>query len=273
MKLFIPIFKNLPIDTGFSIQNLGLLRGLKKQPELFCRLWNGFTLVDSLKISFNSAYHMNRYLNTLFPETFLSQSRLATLEFDLADLNEEDKIKVKQNLFEAEVTLKAKDSGSWTTVLYDFITDKKSDHRYTPILHSAHTADVGTSWDSFVLLLNFRPDYLKVDKKTQTMHLELKSPAGALLNTKDLEIPFNSTETISFREEFALYGSFQPGSQINIKGGESQFAIFTLFWNSKTQSLGLEHSLPPVYYCKGIFEQNSRKTFYQNAFKTARDTK
>lgn len=271
MKLFIPIFKNLPLDTGFRIQNLGLLKCLKKQPELLCQLWNGFTVLDSLKVSFNGSYYLNKTLNELFPESLLSQAGIATLEFELDDLPPEDKALLHNNLFEAEVILKGKTSNSWTTVLYDLIADKKTAHRYSPILHSAHTAEIGKFSDSFVLLLNFRPAYLKTEALFQTMELELKSPSGVLLATKNLEIPFNFTTTISFLQEFSLFGPFQPGSQINLKGGESQFAIFTLFWNSKTESLGIEHSLPPMYYCKGILKPNSRKVFYKNAFKLTRD--
>jgi hypothetical protein len=54
------------------------------------------------------------------------------------------------------------------------------------------------------------------------------------------------------------------------KGGASQFAIFTVFMNERTQALGIEHSLPPYYYCSGVFEPQNRKSFYERAFSDLR---
>jgi hypothetical protein len=53
---------------------------------------------------------------------------------------------------------------------------------------------------------------------------------------------------------------------MNFKGGQSQFAIFTVFWNQKSQAIGIEHSLPPIYYCSNVYHPQSRQTFYKNAF-------
>ena len=235
---------------------------------MLCQIWSGFDLVGSKEISFDGDFHKYIYLSQLFSEEQIENSGIATLEFIFDGVPESEMQLLKKELFEAEIILRAKKSKSRSTVLYDLIGDKRPGHKYAPILHCAHTADVSENWDTRALLMNFRPAYLKSDQDSQKMNVFLKSKEGELLKTKTIDIKFNSTLTVSFAEEFKEFGGFKPGMQMNFKGGESQFAIFTLFWNSKSHSIGLEHSLPPIYYCKGILNPAHRGIFYQNAFRT-----
>ena len=271
MKLLLPILTDLNIQSGFGIRNPLKIRSLKAEPEILIQLWKDFELLDSKNIKFDGLEAVRIFLNEIFPAQTVATAKLATVEFDPKTFSIDDQKEFFKESFEGQCIFQDQASKNWTALLYDFIPDKKSGHRYSPILHCAHSAYVSDLHDSYAVLANFRPPYLKAETITQNMNMQIKSPQGELLSEKKMQLPFNASSLISIKDEFSAVGGFKPGSTLNFKGGASQFAIFTLFRNKKTGSLGIEHSLAPIYYCSGVLNPETRKTFYQNAFSDIKD--
>lgn len=266
MKLLLPFLSEIGVETGFAIRNPLKLRSLKNEPQVLIQLWKNFDLIAKQKISFQGHDVLRLFLSDVFKQTELDQAAIASVELDPETFSPEDQKEFFKNSFEGQCLFRDLKTQKWTGLLYDFIPDKKPNHVYAPILHCAHSAYVSQTDESYAVLVNFRPTYLKSDKQFQSMNVQLKSPQGDLLLEKKIQFPFNSSYLMSFKNEFAALGGFKPGSTINFKGGESQFAIFTLFQNKETGSLGIEHSLAPHYYCSGVAQPESRKLFYKNAF-------
>lgn len=287
MKLFLPIFnqktdkKNMigfPIIAGASFFNPKYLGVGLPEADLLIQAWDGFHLVQKKRISFKDEKFVSFYLDQLFSESELEKFSLVTVEFDPLALSPE-LMRAKYGLFEMKSLLKTPfmEAG----VLYDLIGDKKLGHKYSPILHPFHAGltvqEEGTlTTDTFCLFVNFRPPEIspyeanlhkpfeKID--TQALWIGFKKANGEVVKEEIIEVPYNSTKLISLGEAFTDFGGYSYGDQIIFKGGASQFAIFNLFVNKKNQSIGIEHSLPPVYYSSGLFEAQQRNRFYQRAF-------
>lgn len=272
MKLLLPLLSQIKVDSGFGIRNPSRVRSLKSEPGILVQLWKDFDLVDSKKMNFHSQDSLRIFLPEIFSDSLLMAASLATVEFDLDSFSAPDKSEFLKSSFEAQCLFRDQKTKKWSALLYDMIPDKKPNHKYAPILHCAHSAYVSSSINSYGVLANFRPPYLKPNRKNQDMNIQLKSPKGDLLAQKRIEFAFNSTVLVSFKDEFSSVGGFQPGCTMNFKGGESQFAIFTLFQNNQTGSLGIEHSLAPFYYCSGLLQPESREIFYRNAFSELKDS-
>lgn len=265
MKLLIPIFKKLPISTGGSLRNLTLAKNLSAETDLIIQLWKGFQVIAEKKLSFDGQFAKHFFLEEIFPTEIVHSAGIATVEFDYSRLSEAERSK-NFGSHEVQLLLKSRESQTRASVLFDLIPDKKPGHTYTPILHAGHSAIVNSEMDSFAVLLNFRPPYLKTEEPSQKMRLQSKSASGDLIKERIIEVPYNETIEISYAEEFDSAGGFQSGSTLNFAGGSSQFAIFTVFMNHKTKTLGIEHSLPPYYYCSGVFDPKNRGQFYARAF-------
>lgn len=267
MRLLIPIFKQLPIEGGVGIRNIGLLKKFSQQPSLIVKIWKNLDILHQKTIPFQGMTARQIFLSDHFSADQISSGGLATIEFDQTSLSDVEKQKMFSQLFETQLALRSKNQKNWGSVLYDLVLDRKAGHKFSPILHSAHTAYITPDIETFAVFMNFRAPATAPSSTNQKMNLEVKSADGHLLGTKVLSLPFNDTAEISFSNEFQPYGGYHNGAQLNFKGGESQFAIFTLFFNKKTESFGIEHSLPPIYYCSAIYEPQNRVTFFKNALK------
>jgi len=91
MKLFLPIFHQLPIETGFGLRNPLHTRGLTKEPQVQVSLWKGFNLLAEKKISFQGKDGIQCYLQDLFTDTELKNAGIASVEFAVKDLFFSDK--------------------------------------------------------------------------------------------------------------------------------------------------------------------------------------
>lgn len=271
MKLLLPILNQLEIESGFAIRNPQVLKNLKDGGPARVQLWKDFHVINEVKIEFQKKPAVRIYLKDLFPDFEIKQATLATVGFSNLDFSEVDQKNLFPSAFEAQCLFRSKHSNSWTSVLYDLIPDKKPGHTYAPILHSGHAAYFDQDIDCYSILVNHRPQFLMPAKLEQEMNIQIKSPSGEVKTQKIIQIPFNHTTLFSYREFFPANSDFELGSSMNFKGGESQFAIFTLFRNVKTQALGIEHSLAPLYYCSGVRDNKTRSVFYKNAFSDVRN--
>jgi hypothetical protein len=282
MKLYLPIFNQkqntslpFPLFSGAAIANPKLINHQLPETEVIIKLWDEFSVINQKNMGFNASGSLQFYLDELFDEESLNKATLATAEFDPQTLPASKILKL-QGLYEVKSLLRS--SSTEAGVLYDLINDKMANHKYSPIIHPLHAGVPQSLGDSetFCLFVNFRPPELKPKENQlhlpfeavsfQKMHLELKKASGNVISEKIITIPYNSTYLISLRDEFKNFGGYEHGDQIVFKGGASQFAIFNLFINPLNKSIGIEHSLPPVYYSSGLFKPEQRSLFYKRAF-------
>lgn len=285
MKLLLPVFNHrtaqsiqFKLVAGASIFNPKFLGVGLPEADLVLRAWKGFEIKNESRLSFEGGRHLNFYLDEVFSDSEMENITLVTAEFDETVLPP-SLIQAQYGLYEAKTLLKAPTMEAG--VLYDMIADKRPGHRYSPIIHPFHTGVVhkGEGFaraDTFCLFVNFRPPSLRPKAEslhkpfegaqTQKMWMGLKKAAGNLVSEKILNLDYNSTDLISLGDAFAAFGGYQDGDQLVFKGGASQFAVFTLFVNHPFQSIGIEHSLPPVYYSSGLFSPQKRGQFYSRAF-------
>ena len=144
MKLLLPIL-SVPhvlggIQSGFGIRNPLKIRSLKTEPEILVQLWKDFELLGSKNIKFNGQEALRIFLEDIFDPNLISQTKLATVEFDPKTFSPDDQKEFFKESFEGQCIFRDRQSKNWTALLYDFIPDKKPKHHYSPILHCAHSA-------------------------------------------------------------------------------------------------------------------------------------
>jgi hypothetical protein len=266
MKLILPLFNELGLQSGFSIQNPTEQYHLKKEPNLSITLLKNFEIISQKTIEFKNQSCLRVFLPEIFDTSSIKNAGIATIEFSKDSVDLEDQGRFFKNSFEGNCVFKNPINKKTAGLLFDFIPDKKPGHIYAPILHCAHSAYISAQEDCYTVLANFRPISLKPDQMTHRMKIQLKSPQGQLLGERSLDLLFNHTDLISIGDLFQDIGGFYPGCTVNFKGGASQFVIFTLFINRATGSMGIEHSLAPLYYCSGSVNPETRTQFYKNAF-------
>jgi hypothetical protein len=261
MYFLLPLIKDLPLETSFSCRNPKFFFNSDKV-GIVIELWSNFNLTGSK--AFNDltdlALHFN--LADIFGNELIQNASVAKVFF----VNIPPPIG-RNFLFEMQLNLSWKNKKSIASVLYDMVFEKGKEHQYFPITHCAHASYKSEAISTYILIANYRPVFLKPNSIIQKLILTCNDNEGKLLGKKTLNYFFNDTNLISFDDEFYNFGGVSPGYQISIKGGESQFIIFTLFINKLTGAIGIEHSLPPIYYCSSIYKPENRSKFFKSAFK------
>jgi hypothetical protein len=251
MKLLIPIFKTLPLQSGFSIQ---APPGIS-QSSANVILWQNFKKLNEKQLQFSHNV-LTYYLNELFSEAELQVATLATLE----PISHVAGARIPS--YEAELRISHDRAVNEAVVLYDLIPDKKPGHTYTPILHNANATSLTDKFDTFQILLNYRN--IPAETSSQKMHIKAMTSSNQIADDWSEELSFNSTHIFSIKKIFKQ--SYENAGRVEFKGGNSQFAIFNLMFNESTSSLGIEHSLPPYYFASDIYKIPNRSIFYDRAF-------
>jgi hypothetical protein len=153
-----------------------------------------------------------------------------------------------------------------TAVLTSLVPLRDAGFKFSPILHQAHYNMLFEQFETYVVLTNLvgegsppsRPNMLQV---------EMRDLRSEVLAVTDINIGFNSTFLLPVRELARTHGArVDQGLSLRIRGGASQFAIFTAFQNCKSGALGIEHSLPPMYFTEAPFNPDLRARFQKAAF-------
>jgi hypothetical protein len=167
--------------------------------------------------------------------------------------------------FEGVLSYQARD-GSVSSVLIGFVPNRPAGFRYSPILHSGH-AFVRDERRSTSLCLVSHTGERDGGQPPNQMRLDAIRRDGAKVGTARIDIPRNSTYVIDYADLLRKTGT-PDGSDATIvmRGGCSQFAIFTLFTDRARGCIGLEHSLPPHYYTTAMTSAEGRAQYYREAF-------
>jgi hypothetical protein len=99
------------------------------------------------------------------------------------------------------------------------------------------------------------------------LQVEFRNLGAKVLAVTEIDIGYNSTYLLSVRDLARSQGArVDQGLSVRVRGGSSQFAIFTVFQNRSSGALGIEHSLPPMYFTEAPFNPDLRARFQKAAF-------
>jgi hypothetical protein len=100
------------------------------------------------------------------------------------------------------------------------------------------------------------------------LQIEVRNLSAEVLAVEYRDLRFNTTWLLpiqKFARELGL--STEGGLTLRLRGGASQFAIFTAYHQNETNSIGIEHSLPPIYFTEAPFNPDLRQRYVKAAFR------
>lgn len=153
-----------------------------------------------------------------------------------------------------------------TAVLTGLVPIRDPGFKFGPILHQAHYNMLLEQFETYVVLANLVGEG-EVPQRPNKLQVEIRNLHAEVLAVAEIEVRFNSTFLLPVRDFARTHGArVDQGLSLRIRGGASQFAIFTAFQNRSSGALGIEHSLPPVYFTEAPFNPDLRTRFQKAAF-------
>jgi hypothetical protein len=153
-----------------------------------------------------------------------------------------------------------------TAVLTGMVPLRDAGFKFSPILHQAHYNVLVDHCETYVVFVNLAGEDAQPARSNQ-LQVEVRNLSSAVLAVTDIDVGLNSSFLLPVRELAQKHGApTNQGLSLRIRGGASQFAIFTAFRNLTNNALGMEHSLPPIYFTEAPFNPNLRARFQKAAF-------
>jgi hypothetical protein len=166
--------------------------------------------------------------------------------------------------FEGELCFRNADQQ--VTVLTGMVPLRDPNFKFTPILHQAHYNVLMPGCETYVVLTNLACEGDKPVRPNK-LQVEIRNLSAEVLAVTDIEAGLNSTYLLAIGDVARRNGvAPEQGLSVRIRGGASQFAIFTAFRNISSGALGIEHSLPPIYFTEAPFNPALRSRFQKAAF-------
>lgn len=138
--------------------------------------------------------------------------------------------------------------------------------KFSPILHQAHYNVLFDQFETSVAFANLAGEG-DPPAHPNKLQVEFRNLKADVLVVTEIEIGYNSTYLLPVRGLAQIHGTpVDRGLSLRIRGGSSQFAIFTVFQNHSSGALGIEHSLPPMYFTEAPFNPELRPRFQKAAF-------
>lgn len=167
---------------------------------------------------------------------------------------------------EAQMLFRQKDN--WvSSVLTGLVPARAPGYRFAPIIHTAHYIASEPEVETISLFMNLKDASHADPIDGGMLNAEISSRTGEHLSTVQFPVKGNATVAISSDDLLARSGlSEEQGRRgINVKfwGGASQFSILTLYRNRQNGSIGVEHSLAPLYYLPDLLKPEVRSLVYQ----------
>lgn len=154
-----------------------------------------------------------------------------------------------------------------SSVLTGFVPVRGPGYRYAPIIHTAHYIASEPEVETITLFMNIKDVRSADTLDAGVLNAEISSRAGEYLGTVQFPVKGNATVAISsddlIRQANLAEEQARKGINVKFSGGASQFSILTVFRNRHNGSIGLEHSLAPLYYLPDLLKPNVRALVYQ----------
>jgi hypothetical protein len=221
-----------PVIRIRTFQNGGLVHVYEQRPSPITRVWRSQWAAD-LPVS-------NDELNTVELEGETSS--------------------------EVEGELLFRNGQQQTAVLTGMVPLRDAGFKFSPILHQAHYNVLLAHFETYIVMTNLAAEG-DPPAGSNKMQVEIRSLSSAVLAVVDIDVGLNSTFLLPARGFAQKHGApIDAGLSLRIRGGASQFAIFTAFRNLTSNALGIEHSLPPIYFTEAPFNAALRARFQKAAF-------
>jgi hypothetical protein len=247
-RLMIPSLAQLGQESGFAITTTTatLLR---------VRTYQSGKLALTREYGVTEAGVTRRWRSDWAPDLPVGAEELHTLEV----VGERAEV-------EGEILFRANDRSQQVAVLTGQVPCREPGFKFNPILHQAHYNIFGDHCETYVVHANLVGEG---DQPAQAnkMQIEVRSLSAEVLAVEYRELKFNTTWLLpvrKFAEELGL--PVNQGLSLRLRGGSSQFAIFTAYHQRETNSIGIEHSLPPIYFTEAPFNPDLRKRYMKAAF-------
>ncbi len=170
---------------------------------------------------------------------------------------------------EGQLFFAAPDQKWYATVINGFIPERSKGYRFAPIFHAGHYFVMDERFMTYICLVNYNAEQMGQGDDGNVMQFKLLTDAGDVLGSTKRQIRFNSTFLISvgdLLEEIGVDKTSTGHVSIHVRGGASQYAIYTVHRNLATGTIGIEHSLAPHYYTEAVMKPETRAVLYQKVF-------
>ena len=153
-----------------------------------------------------------------------------------------------------------------TAVLTSLVPLRDAGFKFSPILHQAHYNVLFEQFETYVVFTNLVGEG-GLPSGPNKLQVEIRNLRSEVLAVTEIDIGFNST----FLLPFAIWpGHMEPGSTRAFPCASGAEQVSLLFSRSsenlKSGALGIEHSLPPMYFTEAPFNPNLRARFQKAAF-------
>jgi hypothetical protein len=168
---------------------------------------------------------------------------------------------------EGQMLFFRKDKGWVSQVLTGMVPVREVDYKFAPIIHMAQYIGMGSETETITLFMNLKNAPGSGPSDAGILNAEVSALCGTYL--KSFQYPVQGNTTLAIRSDNLLnkldLSKKQAEEGVNIKfwGGSSQFVILTLYFNRENGSIGVEHSLAPVYYIPEILNSAVRSLVYE----------
>lgn len=172
----------------------------------------------------------------------------------------------EESEIEGEILFRTQDRSQQVAVLTAQVPCREPGFKFNPILHQAHYNLFGDHCDTYVVHANLVGEG-EPPAQANRLQIELRSLSAEVLAVEHKELRFNTTWLLPVRKLARDLGlPTDRGLTLRLRGGASQFAIFTVYHHNETNSIGIEHSLPPIYFTEAPFNPDLRKRYMKAAF-------
>lgn len=173
---------------------------------------------------------------------------------------------VGEHIGEFEGELCFRNDDQQITVLTGMVPLRDPNFKFSAILHQAHYNVLMANCETYVVLVNLAGEGDKPVRPNK-LQVEIRNFAADVLAVTDIEAGLNTTCLLPIGDVARRNGVVpEQGLSARIRGGASQFAVFTVFRNLSSGALGIEHSLPPIYFTEAPFNPALRSRFQKAAF-------
>jgi len=166
--------------------------------------------------------------------------------------------------FEGEISFRNDDQQM--AVLTGMVPLRDPGFKFAPILHQAHYNVLMPNCETYVVLANLSSEG-EESLRPNKLQVEIRNLAAEVMAVAEIGPDINTTCLLPIGELARQNGvAPEQGLSLRIRGGASQFAVFTVFRNLSSGALGIEHSLPPIYFTEAPFNPALRSRFQKAAF-------
>jgi hypothetical protein len=167
---------------------------------------------------------------------------------------------------EGEILFRSLAATQQVAVLTNFVPCRPPGFTFGPILHQAHYNVFDDSCETYVVHANLVGEH-EHGAGMNRLQIEVRDFTARVLAVEERQFGFNTTWLLPVRAFVQGVGAAVDGGvTLRLRGGSSQFAIFTAYHRPVSGSLGLEHSLPPIYFTEAPMNPALRARYLAAAF-------